>query len=587
MLATIVQIDPIYVNFNVSERMCCSVRADLRAAARRPRRSARSFRSKSGCRPRAAIRTTASSTTSRRPSIRRPERWRRAPSCRMPTGSCCPAISCAFAFPRQPQPALLVPDVALGSDQGGRYVLVVNKDNVIEQRKVEPGQLVGDLRVIDKGLRQGRPRRHRRHHARHPGRKGRPRDAQPRRPPCRRAIADRRHDLEILHRAAGARECAGHPDDFDRRGRALRPADRAISQRRAADRAGDDALSRRQRPHADGHGGAADRAAGQRRREHALHAIDAAPATAAIRSPSPSRSAPISISRRCWCRTGWRARWRRCRSAVQAQGVTVQKKSTAILQFVTLTSPRWPLRQPLSRQLRHHQSQGRAVAAARRRQRQRVRRRPIFDARLARSGQAAKRAALTPQDVIQALQQQSQQVTAGQVGMPPTPARQRFPVHDRRPGPPRRSPTNSPTSSSRPAIPARSRACAMSAASSLARRPIARFSRLTASRRPASASFNRRTPTRWTSSSAVKAKMEELGAPVPAGPGLRDSVRHHGLRQCLDPRGLQDADRGRGPRADRHPRVPAGLARHAGAGHHGAGDDHRRFRRDVRRSASR
>ena len=55
-------------------------------------------------------------------------------------------------IPSQPQPALLVPDVALGSDQGGRYVLVVNKDNVVEQRKVEPDQLVGDLRVIEKGL---------------------------------------------------------------------------------------------------------------------------------------------------------------------------------------------------------------------------------------------------------------------------------------------------------------------------------------------------------------------------------------------------------------------------------------------------
>src|ERR1022692_1923325 len=29
---------------------------------------------------------------------------------------------------------------------------VVNKDNVVEQRQVQAGQLVGDLRVIDKGL---------------------------------------------------------------------------------------------------------------------------------------------------------------------------------------------------------------------------------------------------------------------------------------------------------------------------------------------------------------------------------------------------------------------------------------------------
>jgi RND family efflux transporter MFP subunit len=48
--------------------------------------------------------------------------------------------------------ALLVPDVALGSDQAGRYVLVVNSDNVVEQRKVQTGPLEGELRVIESGL---------------------------------------------------------------------------------------------------------------------------------------------------------------------------------------------------------------------------------------------------------------------------------------------------------------------------------------------------------------------------------------------------------------------------------------------------
>ena len=48
-----------------------------------------------------------------------------------------------------------MPDSALGSDQGGRYLLVVNKDNVVEQRKVEIGQREGTLRVIDKGLEPG------------------------------------------------------------------------------------------------------------------------------------------------------------------------------------------------------------------------------------------------------------------------------------------------------------------------------------------------------------------------------------------------------------------------------------------------
>ena len=48
--------------------------------------------------------------------------------------------------------ALLVPDSALGADQGGRYVLVVNAENVVEQRKVTTGPLDGDLRVIETGL---------------------------------------------------------------------------------------------------------------------------------------------------------------------------------------------------------------------------------------------------------------------------------------------------------------------------------------------------------------------------------------------------------------------------------------------------
>jgi len=48
--------------------------------------------------------------------------------------------------------ALLVPDTALGSDQSGRYVLVVNKDNVVEQRQVMIGPVDNGLHVIDSGL---------------------------------------------------------------------------------------------------------------------------------------------------------------------------------------------------------------------------------------------------------------------------------------------------------------------------------------------------------------------------------------------------------------------------------------------------
>ncbi|APG09164.1 MULTISPECIES: efflux RND transporter periplasmic adaptor subunit [Bradyrhizobium] len=52
----------------------------------------------------------------------------------------------------QDKNALLVPDTALGSDQGGRYLLVVNSDNIVEQRKVQIGQVDNGLRVIESGL---------------------------------------------------------------------------------------------------------------------------------------------------------------------------------------------------------------------------------------------------------------------------------------------------------------------------------------------------------------------------------------------------------------------------------------------------
>jgi RND family efflux transporter MFP subunit len=54
--------------------------------------------------------------------------------------------------PLRPEQALLVPEVAVGADQAGRYVLTINADNVVEQRRVQPAQTVGEMRVIDSGL---------------------------------------------------------------------------------------------------------------------------------------------------------------------------------------------------------------------------------------------------------------------------------------------------------------------------------------------------------------------------------------------------------------------------------------------------
>jgi len=54
--------------------------------------------------------------------------------------------------PMEKKEAFLVPELAVGISQAGRYVLVVNKDRIVEQRLVKTGQLEGTLRVIEGGL---------------------------------------------------------------------------------------------------------------------------------------------------------------------------------------------------------------------------------------------------------------------------------------------------------------------------------------------------------------------------------------------------------------------------------------------------
>src|ERR1700758_5846363 len=106
--------------------------------------------------------------------------------------------------------------------------------------------------------------------------------------------------------------------------------------------------------------------------------------------------------------------------AVQKQGVTVQKKETAILLFVTLTSPdnRYDslyLANYATINLRDELSRLPGVGNVN-----------IFGAgqysmRVWLDPDKLKARSLNAQDVVQALQQQSQQVTAGQVGTPPAP----------------------------------------------------------------------------------------------------------------------------------------------------------------------
>ncbi|MGA7788304.1 MAG: efflux RND transporter periplasmic adaptor subunit [Xanthobacteraceae bacterium] len=151
VLATIVQLDPIWVNFTASERDVLLIRAIL---AKRGETTAAiighlvevGLQNEEGYPHQGKLDYVApnvdpsTGTLAARATLENKNR------------ALLPGYFVRVRIPSEPQPALLVPDVALGSAQGGRYVLVVNKDDVVEQREVEPGQLVGEMRVIESGL---------------------------------------------------------------------------------------------------------------------------------------------------------------------------------------------------------------------------------------------------------------------------------------------------------------------------------------------------------------------------------------------------------------------------------------------------
>jgi hydrophobic/amphiphilic exporter-1 (mainly G- bacteria), HAE1 family len=111
--------------------------------------------------------------------------------------------------------------------------------------------------------------------------------------------------------------------------------------------------------------------------------------------------------------------------AVQVQGVVTQKKSTAILQIIALTSPDGSydslyLANYATIRLKDELSRLPGVGNVN-----------VFGAgqysmRIWLDPEKLQARGLTPSDVISSLQQQSQQVTAGQIGAPPAPSGQSF-----------------------------------------------------------------------------------------------------------------------------------------------------------------
>jgi RND family efflux transporter MFP subunit len=69
-----------------------------------------------------------------------------------PDGAVLPGLYARLRVPLEARTALLVPEVALGSDQQGSYVFIVNENDTVERRNVKTGPVVDSLQVIEEGL---------------------------------------------------------------------------------------------------------------------------------------------------------------------------------------------------------------------------------------------------------------------------------------------------------------------------------------------------------------------------------------------------------------------------------------------------
>ena len=70
-------------------------------------------------------------------------------------GKILPGLYARVRVPLEQRASLLVPEVAVGNDQQGAYLLVVNDKNVVERRNVTTGPAVESRRVIASGLAGG------------------------------------------------------------------------------------------------------------------------------------------------------------------------------------------------------------------------------------------------------------------------------------------------------------------------------------------------------------------------------------------------------------------------------------------------
>jgi membrane fusion protein, multidrug efflux system len=152
-LATLVQLDPIYATFTVSEQQVLRIKAARAARGLKPGdvkdvpveiglMTDEGYPHTGTLDYVAPMIDPSTGTLTARGILQNPQR------------ALLPGMFLRIRVPLAAEKAnaLLVPDEALGADQSGSYLLVVDKDGMVQQRTVKTGQLEGKLRVISSGI---------------------------------------------------------------------------------------------------------------------------------------------------------------------------------------------------------------------------------------------------------------------------------------------------------------------------------------------------------------------------------------------------------------------------------------------------
>jgi RND family efflux transporter MFP subunit len=152
-LGTLDQISPIYVYFNINERDALRIRAALSAQGRMAMTEVGQapvfvgLQNEEGYPHRGTLDfidtgvSTSSGTIQMRAVLANKNR------------ALFPGLFARVRIPLgEPKPMLVVPNLVVGNDQEGDYVLVVGRDDIVARRSVVKGPITGSQRAVESGL---------------------------------------------------------------------------------------------------------------------------------------------------------------------------------------------------------------------------------------------------------------------------------------------------------------------------------------------------------------------------------------------------------------------------------------------------